>query len=395
MDPGKERDGYAVCSSRRDVLKPIRVAHLIETMHTGGAESVVASLINHQDPLFESMLICLKESGTAAIGISRKDVEIIELGKREGNDLAIPFRLAKLLKERNISILHTHNWSVFCEGMTAAVLARIPVRVHTVHGDFGVYPKGISYRFKEFIRHAVESLLTRATVKIVAVSDDVRRMVCEKLYINPRKIVIVNNGVDVCEKESFDFRRNAEDVGGKREHIIVSVGRLAEVKNVPMLLHAVSKVDVPFPFRLLLLGDGPERKNLQQIASDLGISDKVEFLGNRLDVRAILKGSELFVLASMYEGISMSILEAMAMGLPVVATNVGGNPGVIAEGESGYLVNPDDSAAMAMRISNLLLDKELRLRMGRMGRRIVEDKFSTRRMVRDYEKIYLSLLPAG
>ncbi|TFG92147.1 MAG: glycosyltransferase, partial [Syntrophobacterales bacterium] len=121
----------------------------------------------------------------------------------------------------------------------------------------------------------------------------------------------------------------------------------------------------------------------------------VEFLGNRLDVRAILKGSELFVLASMYEGISMSILEAMAMELPVVATNVGGNPGIVAEGESGYLVNPNDPAAMSKRISALLIDKEMRLRMGRTGRRIVEERYSRHRMAGDYKKIYLSLLPTG
>jgi len=329
------------------------------------------------------------------MGISGKNVEIIEIGKREGNDLVIPFRLAKLLKERNISILHTHNWSVFVEGMTAAVIAGIRVRVHTVHGNFGVYPKGISYRFKEIIRHAVESLLTGVTGKIIAVSDEVRRSVCETLYVNPRKIVIVNNGVDVCEKESCGLPPNAGDGELEKEHIIVSVGRLAEVKNVPILMHAVSLVDVPFPFRLLLVGDGPERGELQRIAYELGISEKVDFLGNRLDVRAILKGSELFVLASMYEGISMSILEAMAMELPVVATRVGGNPEVVSDGESGYLVSPGDPVGMARRISEMLLDKELRVRMGRTGRRIVEERYSTRRMVREYENIYSSLLATG
>lgn len=395
MDQEREREGDAVCSSRRSAVKPIRVAHLIETMHTGGAESVVASLINHQNPPFEPILICLKESGTSALGISRKDVEVIEIGKREGNDLSIPFRLANVLKERNISILHTHNWSVFFEGMSAAVVAGIPVRVHTVHGDFRVYPEGISYRFKEIFRHAVESLLTGVTGKIVAVSDDVRRSVCETLRVHPDKITIVNNGVDVSEKGPFNIRRNEEVGGREKERIIASVGRLAEVKNVPMLIRAVSLVNVPFPFRLLLVGDGPERGSLQRIANDLGLSEKVEFLGNRLDVRAILRAADLFALASMYEGISMSILEAMSMGLPVVATRVGGNPGIVSEGESGYLVNTDDPEGMAKRISGLLLDRELSLRMGRAGRTIVEERYSTRRMVRDYERIYMSLLPTG
>jgi sugar transferase (PEP-CTERM/EpsH1 system associated) len=371
---------------------PLRVAHLIETMHTGGAEAVVASLIDNLAPPFETVLICLKESGTSTSRIRRKDFEIVEMGKREGNDPCVPFRLANLMKQRGVSILHTHNWSVFCEGMIAAVLAGIPARVHTVHGGFRVYPPGLSYRFKERTRHAVESLLVRATGRIVAVSEDVRRLVCGTLHVDPDKIAVVNNGVDVPDNAPCAYRPVPETGRKPGERSIVSVSRLAEVKNVPMLLRAFSRVDVPFPIRLILVGDGPEREKLRKMANELGIGEKVTFLGNRSDVREILADSTVFALASTYEGVSIAILEAMAMGLPVVATKVGGNPGIVTDGETGFLVDPHDPEAMAEKISLLLMDEKLRARMGGKGRTVVEGKYSTARMARDYEMIYLDLL---
>jgi len=373
-------------------MPPLRVAHLIETMQTGGAESVVASLIDNLRPPFKPVLICLKENGPSTSRIGRKDFEVVEMKKREGNDPSVPLHLASLLKQRGVSILHTHNWSVFCEGTIAAILAGIPVRVHTVHGGFRDYPPGLLYRLKERTRHAVESLLVRATGRIVAVSEDIRRIVCERLHVDGGKIVVVNNGVDVPDGPHLAGLVDPENGRMFGERSIVSVARLAEVKNIPTLLQAFSRVSAPFPIRLKLVGDGPERRRLQELAIRLGIGDRVTFLGNRADVREILANSTLFALVSMYEGVSMAILEAMAMGLPVVAAKVGGNPGIVIDGETGFLVDPHDPETIADRISLLLREEELCASMGMKGKAFVVNKYSTTRMTSDYEKIYLDLL---
>ena len=209
-------------------------------------------------------------------------------------------------------------------------------------------------------------------------------------FVDPRsfgKIIRIWNGIDVTR---FAFRERLNVTG---HPTAISVARLSSEKDFPTLLTAVAKVVRHVPdFRLRLVGDGPERSRLQQQSQDLHLLDYVEFLGERSDVPTLLEGAGFFVSSSLSEGISLTLLEASAVGLPIVTTAVGGNPEIVEEGQTGRLVPASDPEALAHAIIDMCLNRGQWSEMGRLGRDRVERHFEIGRMVRDYEDLYEQLL---
>ena len=341
--------------------KIINVLHIIETLDIGGAECVVADIVNNLPCNVKSFVCCFKNTGEVASRI-KPNVEIFSLDKKEGNSLNIPFRLAKIMREKKIDAIHTHNWGVFCESVFAAVLARVPVRIHMAHGGLLAHSNTFLGWLKKRIRRLTEYTAALFCDKIIAVSEDLKRILIQEVGIAEQKIIVVRNGikinpVDHSTQESIYTQHGRN----KNEFIICFIGRLAAVKNIPFLISALVEICALQPrVKLLVVGDGPEKNALINLVNVSRLTENVFFLGARNDVKNILSICDLFVLPSLSEGVSISLLEAMSMRVPVVATNVGGNAEVIINGETGILVESNDLCGLISAIQRIINNPEER-----------------------------------
>ena len=222
---------------------------------------------------------------------------------------------------------------------------------------------------------------------VVAVSEDCARLAMTEEGVPATRLRMIHNGIDT---EAITPPDLTEGRLGRRA---ISVGRLAAVKDLGTMLKAVQRVTKSFPdFRLQLVGDGPERESLQSLVGDLGLGASVEMLGERRDIAERLTESDIFVQSSVSEGLSLGLLEAHAAGLPIVATDVGGNAEVVLHGTTGLLVPPRDPAKLAEALMELLADPDRALAMGHRGRLRVKEEFDLRKVVQRYEELYLELL---
>jgi glycosyltransferase involved in cell wall biosynthesis len=369
----------------------ICILHVIETLDVGGAEAVVANMVNHASPGFRTDICCLMRSGPIAARI-RPGVEIIEMGKAmEGNDYRLPFRLARVLRSRNIDIVQSHDWGTLLEAVAAATLAGTKA-IHMAHGPLNQYsPADSRASLKRRIRQKAERLASLKLSRVIAVSDIVRRGLVEDVGIPAGMISLIHNGIDLSVAPPGDLEAKRKELGLLPDDVVlVSVGRLAEIKNYSLLLEALARAAREVPaLKLVMVGDGPERSRLEAAATRLELSGRVHFLGARGDVRDWLALGHIFVLPSLYEGVSLALLEAMAAGLPAVVTRVGGNPEVVMDGECGFLIESGDTEGFARALVTLAREGDLRVRMGRAARARIEAEFDLKKAVKQYEEIYL------
>jgi glycosyltransferase involved in cell wall biosynthesis len=280
------------------------------------------------------------------------------------------FRLARLFRQWRADVVHTHNTKPLLYAAPAARLARVPQVIHTRHGQ----------RFQAGRRTTLAFRLASTLInRMVCVSHDSERLSAEE-GIATRRLTTIWNGVDVSR-----FAYEGPQASGP----VVMVGRLSPEKDVNTLVEAAALAVRQYPaFRLEIAGDGPCLVDLKRRATELSLDEHVQFLGEVRDIPRSLGRAGLFVLSSLTEGISLTLLEAMARGLPVVATRVGGNPEVVVEGETGLLVPPRAPAELAAAMVHLLRSPDTRRRMGQAGRCRVEQHFDVRRMVAEYEAHY-------
>ena len=356
----------------------MRILQLIESLEFGGAEKVMIDLANELVSRHEVTICCVKRLGALAVNVDPR-IHVYCLGKGEGNDVFLPFRLADLLRRERIDAMHVHNWGVFLEGALAAILARVPARVHTVHGPYTEYEIGWRSRLKRGARHCLERTFAKYFTKIVTVSDSIQEYLRQDVGIAASQLMTIHNGINIGAAPTA--RRDEGHI------VCIAVGRLAKIKNHEMMIRAFHAVDCPHA-RLWLVGDGPERKHLESLSCELGLGDRVKFVGFRHDVAELLARSNIFLMSSDYEGISISVLEAMRAGLPIVGTRVGGMQETVKDGHNGMLVEARDIEAMANAIRILIESPQECVRLGRAGRRFLESEFSILTMVERYEQIY-------
>ncbi|MBI1923530.1 glycosyltransferase [Candidatus Poribacteria bacterium] len=349
-------------------------------------ENGVANLVNHHNfTCFDPMICTLVGGGALTRRVNTTKVKLIELNKSSGNDPRITIQLWRVFKQEKPHIVHTHAWGTLCEGVIAAKLAGVPVIVHGEHGTIECRKKNIW----------IQRLLWGATDQVLSVSDMLRKELATEIGFPLEKIKPIINGVDTQKFSVFSNKERLKNTLGKSpdDVVIGTVGRLVPVKDYSTFLKALQiLLKAGKEFHAIFVGDGPLNGELQCLANELRLSKNVTFLGNRHDIPDLLNTMDIFVLTSLHEGISNTILEAMACGLPVVATNVGGTPEIVEDGKTGILVsvqNPDELAGV---IEILIENKELRGKMGKQGRRRVEENFSLERMVKNYEGLYLSLV---
>ncbi|HET9865321.1 MAG TPA: glycosyltransferase [Steroidobacteraceae bacterium] len=358
----------------------MRVVQVTESLEIGGAERVVVTLANSLAARHESSVICLKQLGPLAAELAGVPVSCI--GKREGNDPAAILRLARAFEAARADVVHAHDWGCYLDAMAAAWMAGIRVAVQTVHGKYMAYPPGRLAGLKKSLRHMCERRAARRFGNVVCVSDALRAHVAEEIGIGAAQTMTIANGVAVPPLH----RNRAPQPGALR---LVTVGRLAAVKNYELLIRAFAPLAARWPqLSLTFVGDGPERAGLERLASSLGLAGSVFFLGFRSDIDQLLADSDIFVLTSVSEGIPMSILEAMKCGLPVVATRVGGVPATVADGETGMLVESGDDRALTRALAVLIENPRSAEAMGAAGHARALQKFSVEAMVGAYEAVY-------
>ncbi len=375
---------------------PIRVCQVIETLDIGGAENIVADLVNSLDDRFRVTVCCVKHSGPVAGKIARQGTEVMELGKGEGNDYGLPFVLAGFFRKYRIDVVHSHDWGVYCESVVGAKLAGVNAVVHSAHGDFPPHPCDRVGNWKYGIRRATERALSPWADAIVSVSQDIKEQIAGRTGIRAEKIRVIHNGIRPRVPSHERVRRIRGELGiTGSDFVTVSVGRLASVKNFPFLLRAVAMLLPELPeLKSLIVGDGPERAVLAGMIESMGLHDHVIMLGERNDVPECLALGNLFVLPSRHEGISLALLEAMAARLPVVATAVGGTREVITAGVNGVLIGTERPEELADAIRRLRGNPEEIKRFADAGYERVVGDFHLGGMTRKYESLYEELLPS-
>jgi glycosyltransferase involved in cell wall biosynthesis len=361
--------------------------HVVLSLDPGGTERLVIEICKRLSPAVRSMVCCLDHAGAWAAELTPYDIPVKALGRLAGFDHRLPAALAAAARANHIDLLHCHHYTPFVYGQLAAlVTGGLPV-IFTEHGRLS--DDGPSLK-----RRMVNPLLGRLPSAIFAVSEDLRRhMVAEGLPA--QRVRVIHNGVEAAgPPQAADRRAARQRLGiGHDRFVIGAVGRFDPVKDFETLLDgfAASRRLQPGA-TLVLVGDGPERPRIEARIASLGLQETVLLLGYRADVRRILPAFDVFANSSTHEGVSLTILEAMAAALPVVATRVGGTPEVVRSGETGLLVPGRTSSAFAEAFGTLAADPDRRQAFGAAGRVRMQRHFSFASMAAGYLDAYVTAL---
>lgn len=348
----------------------IRVVHVVNQLDMGGMEKLLVEIARHADrDRFALHFVSLAGRGVLTEEIESLGWEVTSLGDRLGLRPGLMVQLAGLFRRLRADVVHTHNTRPLLYAGPAARLAGVRKVIHTRHGTRIGAPRRVTALFR---------LACLTADRVVCVSSDSARIAAAE-GIAPRRIRTLLNGIDPTR-----FRPAAGDGP------VVAVGRLSPEKDFATLIRAADLVTRRDPtFRLVIAGGGPCDEELRRLVDELSLSESVLLLGQVRDIPSLLAGGSAFVLSSVTEGVSLTILEAMAAELPVVATRVGGSPEVVVDGRTGLLVPPSDPAALAAALLEVWGDPDRRRAMGRAGRERVEAHFDVRKMVAGYEGMYL------
>ncbi|MFA5911159.1 MAG: glycosyltransferase [Vicinamibacterales bacterium] len=364
-----------------------RVMQVVLSLAPGGTERLVIDICRRLGNGFDVSVCCLDDQGAWAGELLDRGIEVIALNRRRGFRPEIGRHIARLALERRIDLLHCHQYSPFVYGRLAKYWQPRLKLVYTEHGRLSDAPPS-------WKRRLVNPLLSRFDGPIVAVSDELRHHMIDARFPRAR-VEVIHNGIEAAARPAPADRRRARALLGLDDQAVVaiSVARLDPVKDFPSLLEAFSQMRAAVPTaRLLIVGDGPERAALETRAARPDLAGAVSFLGLRPDVRALLPAADIYVNSSISEGISITILEAMAAVIPVVATAAGGTPEVLADGATGVLVPVRNHGRLAEALIALAADPSARSRFGALGRQRVETSFTQQRMVAEYAQLYRRLL---
>jgi len=354
----------------------------IQGLKFGGLEKIVCDLmLNLKKNKINVIICCYDKIGDFAGKLIKENIKVRFLPRKQGIDLFYPFKLASLIKKQNIRIIHAHNATAWFYATWASILSGVPI-VYTEHDRSFPTPLRLKYFHYFFGKHAAA---------VIAVSKAVKENL-EK-YEHIKNVKVIYNGID---PDLFKPASIEEKVLKKRElglnendFVLGNVGRMDYLKNQRILIEVLSELKKIFPqIKLILVGGGEEEQNLKYLAIKRGIENDVIFLGQRSDVNQILKAFDIFVFPSLTEGLPLVVIEAMATGLPVVASYVGGIPELVVHGETGFLVSPTSKEEIKEAIIKLLNNPELRKEMGQIARKRFEAHFSLPQMVQKYMEVY-------
>jgi len=368
-----------------DNHSPTRILHVTFNMGFGGTEQVIRQLVTNLDPQrFQCEIACI-DGEVGAIGKAMEADNGITIHSRKrgpGLDWKTILWLRRLIKSGRFDFVHCHQYSPYTYGWFAHWGTGAKV-VFTEHGRF--HPD--QYRKKARL---INPLIALTSHRLVAISAATREALIEYEYMPASKIAVIYNGITPLTAREDRKQELITELGIKSGDVVIgTVARLDAVKNQPMMLQATrALIDQGYKVRLLLVGDGPERENLEAITQQLNLNSAVIFTGFQSKPADYLGLMDIFLLPSFTEGTSMTLLEAMSLGIPTVATRVGGTPEIVENKETGYLVESDDLEAFTRAIKDLLDQPEERKKMGSAAKVRFEQKFSVEKMVDQYQECY-------
>jgi sugar transferase (PEP-CTERM/EpsH1 system associated) len=371
--------------------RPIRVLHVVPQLGVGGTELALVKVVRGlNDGRFEHHVWAMRSCSDPerwTREFERSPI-VVDEGKK---GFSFPLRrMARMMRSLQPDIVHSRNWGAL-EAVLSARMAGVPGIVHSEHGYDPAMLGGLPLRRRVF-RRGMYGLANG----LFAVTRELGRYHAAQGYIAAARFATIPNGVDTNRfgRNEAASARVREEFGIACDAVVVGwIGRMAPIKDLPTLLRACASLAERFPkMTLLIAGDGPERQKWQAVANDLPfLAGRVVFAAERHDVPDVLSAMDIFVLPSTSEGMSNTLLEAMASELPIVATNAGGTPEVIEDGVSGWLFQPGDDRALVGLLESLLVNPQLRANAGAAARHRVEQEFSLRRMIERYEQLYLQL----
>lgn len=370
-------------------MNKINLLLLIATLDVGGAETQLVELAKRLDrERFNILVCCLTRGGPLEKHLKDGGINCYILGKRFKLDFRVIPQLVHLLRREKIDILHTWMFTSNSFGRLAGILVRVPVIIAS--------ERGVDL-WKNKLHLFIDWLFSHFTSKIICVSEGVKRFYQEKGRISADKLTVIYNGIDIKKIEEGRGERIREEFElGPEDRIVSTVARLAPGKGIEYLLQALPLVIRHFPrVKCFIVGQGPEEGKLKELSRQLEISPHTVFTGLRNDIQDIISISEVFVLPSLFEGFSNVLLEAMALGKPVVATRIPGNDELVIDGKTGILIPPQNPQSLANAILSLLKEPQKGREMGEGGRERIKRHFRLQSTVKKTEELYISLLKSS
>lgn len=371
-------------------MQPINILHVISKLPVGGVENQLLMILGKYDRGKLSPIVCsLSDKGEIGREIEEAGIEVIPLNKlRHTFDWTMVKDIYNLIKKKNVKIVRTHLYHANLYGRLAARIAKVPCIVASVHDTY-------TYTMdKKLHRRIINKCLSRFTDKIVAVSEAVKKDILKYDDISDDKIIVIHNGIDKGGFQNINRELIRSNLAISPEvQVIGMVGRLSLQKGQKYLLKAVSKIRDRFPkIVLLIVGDGPLRNELESYARSLDIMKNTIFLGSRRDIPAILSSMDIFVFPSLWEGLPSTLIEAMAAGKPIIATDITPNKEIINSEKVGILVPAKNSDALASSIDLLLHNKDLSEDLGKAAKERAFSHFNIKATVDRYTTLFENIL---
>lgn len=364
----------------------VHVMHVVYSLRPGGMEYGVVKLANGLEGTGVRTSICSTTPADPAMAARlRPSVILVELRRRKGNDPLLVGRLYRVFRQGRPDIVHTHGWGTLLEGMVAARLARVPAVIHGEHGTLQLKPR----------QAKAQRWAWRRADKLLAVSRRLAERMASEVGIPPAAVSVIPNGVDLARFSTVD-RGSARGSFGLSGDVMAigHAGRLVEVKDQASLVEAAARLKADgLSFRVLIAGEGPLRAALESQISAHGLADHVRLLGHVPDIERFYAALDVFVLCSRSEGMPNTILEAMAAGVSVIATRVGGADELVVDGTTGFLIPPGRPDSLASSLETLARNQQQRVALGAAGRSRAVQEFSVGGMLDSYRTLYLGARP--
>lgn len=372
----------------------MNILHLIENLDTGGAQIRLINDLRFMDKArFNNTVCSLAADGKLSKEISGMGIKLYALDgvKNAGNFL----KLARIIRENRIDILHTQIFFADLYGRLIGKLLKVPAIVSTVQASAYEPDNEYLYSLKRKLLDRFTGMLCNK--KFIAVSEFVKSSMSKHLKISPEKIEVIVNYVDIDMLNTVD----EEKLGILRKElrlspcdiVAVTIGRLNPAKGVQYLLKALSGIAAQYKsIRLFIIGDGFYRNYLERLVLDYGLTDNVRFLGERDDVKELLHISDIFIFPTLSEGLPVSLLEAIAIGKPALASDIGPVREVIKDGETGILFKPSDSQDIQRALIEIIQNPDLGRQLAQRAKGFIKIKFDPQRQIRLLEEVYVKLL---
>lgn len=371
---------------KNDKSSKYRVMHVILDLGVGGAEQLVYRMLNSRPSFEDNVVCCLRFVGDLGERYINDGGRLYCKKNNGGFDIGIIWWLRDIIKNEHIDVVHSHTYSTFIYSVLASRLVGRVKLVYTEHGR--LYPERSSWK-----RSLLNPLLAFGVSHVVSISNSTAKAMNKYDKFPLKNIKVIHNGITLPDTiQNVDIGAKKRSLGLTEScRVVGAASRLEDIKNIPMMLRAFQRVSKQIPEAYLLVaGTGSKSDELIAYGQELGVSDKVKFIGLRNDLWEIFQIMDVYVLSSFTEGISITLLEAMISGVPAVVTDVGGNPEVVADGVTGFLVPLNDDVAMSKSIVTLLNNKEMALRYSSNAIERVKRCFSFDAMMRSYENLYNS-----